>query len=241
MSSLHDKNRPYQTAFYTARGEAIHQLLALLLDGTPWPSLKQLKPKPMQALLQNLAIQKGADASLRFLRAHPDQWPWFVGCARTLLKCFDDWDMSPLILVEPTLPTLALPHGGALCFGCPDFHGYSAALGGRVSIEFKTGWHRVRRQSAKLARYNGGTRLFVQDEKGFTEPFKGTIWLSLSDCLIDPRTGKHLARPWPVLNYHFEPYCPERITRILSPRFGVGANDLARLPRLEHYDRFSSA
>jgi hypothetical protein len=93
----------------------------------------------------------------------------------------------------------------------------------------------VRKQAAKLARYNGGTQVMLQ-EQGAPEPFMGTIWLSFSDCMLDPRTRQQVPRGWPVLNYYFEPFDTTHINRLLQPRFGVTVSDLPSLPRSYVYE-----
>lgn len=225
---------PQGLEFYAWRGVALHQLLATLLSNDDWQILAQLKPKSLEAMLVGIGYTQPCETTQAFLATHPDQVKWLLGCTRVLFKCFRDWQMQGPLTVEPTLPIMALPNGGTLRCGQPDFHGIAAAFGGRVNIEMKSGWRRIRKQAGKLARYNGGTQVLLQ-EQGVVEPFMGTIWLSFSDCLIEPRTGRQVPRAWPVLNYHFEPFDYGHINRLLQPRFGVTACELISLPRSYTY------
>ncbi len=226
---------PTDMGYFTWRGIALHQLLAEMFTAEDWQVLAQLKPKSMEALLLGLGTQTTCQTTQDYLREHREQMGWLAGCARMLLKCLRDWQVQAELVVEPILPVLHLPDGRTLRCGQPDFHAVANAFGGRVNIELKSGWRRIRKHTAKLARYNGGTHVLLQEQQAL-EPFIGTIWLSFSDCLVEAKTGRLVPRSWPVLNYHFEPFCPTEINRVLAPRFGVVVDDLHALPRSYVYE-----
>lgn len=215
------------------RGWAIHRLLPELLGQPDWVDLTNLTPKAFQNRIMEIAGHIDCEITQSFLYGNPEAAAWVTGCYRILLKCLvRDWRINEVLVVEPQLPTIVLPNGQEIRCGVPDMMGLSETFNGLVNIEMKTGYRRVRRNNAKLARYNGGANIFAED-RGIIAPVRGTIWITFASTKLDARYGRHLPSNKPEMSYHFERYDPTRVNTFLQRKFGVVEQEMSILPR--HY------
>lgn len=221
-------------SYHTLRGMVAHRLMSELFGQPNWMNLTELSPRAFQNKVLDLAGQVECEITRSFLSSHPQEAEWLAGCYRILLKCLlRDWRISSVLVMEPQLPTILLPDGSELRCGVPDMMGDSQTFNGLVNVEMKTGLKRVRRHAGKLARYNGGASLFVEDHC-LRRPFRGTIWISFSSMKIEKKSGRHLPSSKPELTYYFEPFNPQRINDLLGPRFGFNFKQAEGLPH--HYN-----
>lgn len=227
-------NAPYAMA----RGWAIHRLLPELLGQPDWVDLTNLTPRAFQNRIMEIAGHIDCEITQSFLSGNPEAAAWVAGCYRILLKCLvRDWRIHEVLVVEPQLPTILLPNGREIRCGMPDMMGLSDAFNGLVNIEMKTGYKRVKRDTAKLARYNGGAHIFAED-RGITSPVRGTIWITFASTKLNARNGHYTPSLKPEMTYHFERFDSNRIDTFLQRKFGVGGTEMAVLPR--HYqNRFA--
>lgn len=240
---IHDTGQlSLQNSPYTElRGWALHRLMPEILGQPGWVDLRRLRPKTFAAMMFDTALRVECDITPQFAVENPQAISWIAGCYRILFKCLmDDWGMDEVLLVEAELPTISLPDGRELRCGMPDILGISGTYEGAISVELKSGLKRTKKEGAKLARYNSGAALLVEDLR-LNVPYKGTVWTSFSSTKRDMKSGRYCWSARPSIYPEFVPYDETSVNNVLQRKYDVDVALIATLPRRYEHFTFSSA
>jgi hypothetical protein len=220
-------------AYETIRGQAIHSLLPELLGNPRWIDLTEMDGRRFLTTVLELGNSVDCEITRSFFEMYPQDATWVCDCYRILLKCLrHDWRIQNLLTVEPILPTIQIPDGRELRCGVPDLQGLSQTFNGLITIEMKSGRHRVRRNSGKLARYNAGSHIRREDLlQGM--PFRGTVWISFSTLQLIKGDARWEPYHEPAVFFTYEPFNADKINTHLVGHFGCTLNEVKQLPR--HY------